>query len=87
MDQDPNAGEEAEEGSTVTLEVSNGPGNVLVPPVENLPREQAIKELQDAGLKVTVDERASSDVREGLRSGRCPRREPISSAGTACACW
>ena len=39
----PNAGEEADEGSTVTLEVSGGPGNVLVPPVEGLTRAKAIR--------------------------------------------
>jgi serine/threonine-protein kinase len=66
VDQDPNPGEEADEGSTVTLEVSNGPGTVLVPPVENLPREQAIRELEQAGLKVRWEERPSEDVRDGF---------------------
>jgi serine/threonine-protein kinase len=66
VDQDPDAGEEAEEGSTITLEVSNGPGNVLVPPVENLPREQAIRELEKVGLKVSWEERPSDEVREGF---------------------
>ena len=45
VDQDPNPGEEADEGSTVTLEVSDGPGNVLVPPVANLRQGQAIINL------------------------------------------
>ena len=49
LDQDPDGGEEADEGSTVTLEVSRGPGNVLVPSVANRPQEQAINELEDAG--------------------------------------
>ena len=51
VDQDPNPGEQAEEGSTVTLEVSRGPGDVLVPAVASLPQRQAIKELEDAGLE------------------------------------
>ncbi len=50
VDQDPNPGEQADEGSTVTLEVSRGPGDVLVPAVANLPQRQAIEELEDAGL-------------------------------------
>ena len=62
VDQDPNPGEEADEGSTVTLEVSDGPGTVLVPPVANLRQGQAITELEDAGLKVT-DRHASSRTR------------------------
>jgi serine/threonine-protein kinase len=65
LDQDPDAGEEAEEGSTVTLEISRGPGNVLVPTVAGRPREQALNDLEDAGLKVTVEERPSDDVPEG----------------------
>ena len=55
VDQDPNGGEEADEGSTVTLEVSGGPGDVLVPAVENLRRGAGDRELKDAGLEVTIE--------------------------------
>jgi len=65
LDQDPDAGEEADEGSTVTVEVSNGPGNVLVPPVEGLTREQALRELNRSDLKVTTEDRPSDSVPEG----------------------
>ena len=65
IDQDPDPGEEADEGSIVTLEVSSGPGNVLVPPVEGLVRAKAIAELEDAGLDVTTTDRASGSVAEG----------------------
>ena len=73
LDQDPDGGEEADEGSTVTLEVSRGPGNVLVPSVANRPQEQAINELQDAGLKVSTESRPSDDIDEGLAIGTTPR--------------
>jgi serine/threonine-protein kinase len=73
VDQDPNAGEEAEKGSTVTLEVSNGPGNVRVPAVANLPQRQAIKELNDAGLKANVDRESSDTIRGGLAIRTVPR--------------
>jgi eukaryotic-like serine/threonine-protein kinase len=66
LDQDPNANEEAEEGSTVVLEVSNGPGTVLVPTVRNLPQGQAIDELEERGLRANVDRLSSEDVREGV---------------------
>jgi eukaryotic-like serine/threonine-protein kinase len=66
LDQDPNPSEEAEEGSTVLLEVSGGPGTVLVPSVQNLPQGQAIDEIEERGLRATVDRRPSEDVREGL---------------------
>jgi serine/threonine-protein kinase len=66
LDQDPDPREEAEEGSTVVLEVSGGPGTVLVPTVHNLPQAQAIEEIEDAGLRANVDRRSSETVREGL---------------------
>jgi eukaryotic-like serine/threonine-protein kinase len=66
LDQDPDPREEAEEGSTVVLEVSGGPGTVLVPTVQNLPQAQAIEEIEDRGLRATVDRRPSETVREGL---------------------
>jgi beta-lactam-binding protein with PASTA domain len=66
LDQDPDPAEEAEEGSTVLLEVSSGPGTVLVPTVRNLPQAQAIDELEERGLRANVDRLSSDDVREGL---------------------
>jgi eukaryotic-like serine/threonine-protein kinase len=66
LDQDPDPREEAEEGSAVVLEVSGGPGTVLVPSVQNLPQRQAIEELEDRGLRANVDRRPSEEVREGL---------------------
>jgi serine/threonine-protein kinase len=75
IDQDPNPREEAEEGSTVVLEVSGGPGTVRVPTVRNLPVAVAIDELEDAGLKPQVDRRAS----ESVPAGRAIRTVP--SAG------
>jgi eukaryotic-like serine/threonine-protein kinase len=66
LDQDPDPGEEAEEGSTVVLEVSRGPGTVLVPTVRNLSQAQAIDELEERGLRANVDRLSSDEIREGL---------------------
>jgi beta-lactam-binding protein with PASTA domain len=82
VDQDPNPGEEADKGSTVTLEVSQGPGDVRVPSVENLPERLAIKELNDAGLKANVDREASDTVREGLAIRTVPREGAEVQRGT-----
>ena len=73
VDQDPDPGEEAEKGSTVTLEVSEGPGSVRVPSVENLPQRTAIKQLNEAGLKANVDLESSDSVRKGLAIRTVPR--------------
>jgi beta-lactam-binding protein with PASTA domain/predicted Ser/Thr protein kinase len=82
VDQDPNPGEQAEKGSTVTLEVSGGPGDVLVPPVENLPLKQALEELENAGLKVTIDREFSNKVKEGLATRTVPPEGVSVTKGT-----
>ena len=82
VDQDPNAGEEADEGSTVTLEVSGGPGEVLVPPVANLRQGQAIRELEDAGLEVTLDREFSDRVAEDFAIRTVPREGIEVTKGT-----
>jgi beta-lactam-binding protein with PASTA domain len=66
LDQDPDPGEEAEEGSTVLLEVSGGPGTVRVPSIQGLPVKQAVRELNKRGLKANLDRRPSETVAEGL---------------------
>ena len=73
LDQDPNANEEAEVGSVVTVEVSEGPPAVPVPPVAGLREPQAIAELEEAGLDVTVDREFSDEVRDGLAIRTVPR--------------
>ena len=88
VDQDPNGGEEADKGSTVTLEVSGGPGDVLVPAVERLSEVQAVRELHRAGLKVTTDPEFSDKVEEGLRDPDRPARGHRGHQGHARAgCW
>jgi serine/threonine-protein kinase len=82
VDQDPNPREEADEGSTVTLEVSDGPGTVLVPGVANLPQRQAIGELEDAGLKVTIDREASDTIKKDFAIRTLPREAKEVPKGT-----
>ncbi len=82
VDQDPNPGEQADEGSTVTLEVSRGPGDVLVPAVANLRQGVAIQELEDAGLKVTVDQEPSDKVKKDFAIRTLPREATKVTRGT-----
>jgi serine/threonine-protein kinase len=63
--QDPAARTQADKGSTVDLAVSSGPGQQLVPDVSNLPRQQAIQALNDAGFRVAEDPQPSSKVQKG----------------------
>ena len=65
IEQDPRGGVEAEDGSTVTIEVSLGPGTVAVPKVEGLREAQARKALEDLGFEVQVERQASSSAKAG----------------------
>jgi eukaryotic-like serine/threonine-protein kinase len=82
VDQDPNGGEEADEGSTVTLEVSGGPGDVLVPAVEGLSEVQAVRELHKADLEVTTDPEFSDRVRKGMAIRTVPSEGTEVTKGT-----
>jgi beta-lactam-binding protein with PASTA domain/predicted Ser/Thr protein kinase len=82
VDQDPNGGEEADEGSTVTLEVSGGPGDVLVPAVERLSEVQAVRELHKAGLEVTTDPEFSDKVKKGFAIRTVPPEGTEVTKGT-----
>jgi len=62
---DPEAGKEADEGSTVTLIVSSGPGEVVVPTVEGFSEARASKTLSKVGFKVETKERSSTRVEAG----------------------
>jgi serine/threonine-protein kinase len=63
--QSPEGGSEADEGSTVTITVSDGPGTKPVPDVDGLSAGQARRRLEDAGFRVRVRERADDEVPEG----------------------
>jgi eukaryotic-like serine/threonine-protein kinase len=57
----PPGGTKADDGSTIQLTVSQGPGNVSVPSVAQLPLGQAKQQITQAGLKVGRTVRESSD--------------------------
>ena len=80
--QDPNGGARVDEGSTVTLTVSDGPGEALVPDVTGLGPRRAARELRDAGFVFTIDEDASDDVPKGRIIRQSPpggTRAPVGS--------
>jgi beta-lactam-binding protein with PASTA domain/predicted Ser/Thr protein kinase len=73
VEQDPRAGTEADEGSTVTLSVSSGLGTAKVPDVAGLPERRAVKTLEDRSFLVETEERFSNEVDEGLAIGTEPK--------------
>ncbi|MDX6642839.1 MAG: eukaryotic-like serine/threonine-protein kinase, partial [Solirubrobacteraceae bacterium] len=62
---DPQPGTKVKKGSTVTLRVSNGPGQAAVPNVENVPRRDAERRIKKAGFKVSVSREASDTIAFG----------------------
>ncbi len=61
--QDPPGNTQADEGSTVTLTVSSGPGMATVPTgLVGLGRRAARKQVTDAGFRAEETERSSADI-------------------------
>jgi eukaryotic-like serine/threonine-protein kinase len=66
VDQDPAQGEEADEGSTVTIFVSTGPRQVEVPDLIGMTRDEAKDALEEEGLELgEVTPEVNEDVEEG----------------------
>ena len=76
ISQDPAGGAEAEMGSTVTITVSDGPGEVPVPNVVGSAENAARNQLEQAGFTVTVTQ-ASDPV---VPSGRVISQNPTGTA-------
>jgi beta-lactam-binding protein with PASTA domain len=63
--QDPQPGEQAKEGSTVTIIVSSGPGQATVPGVVGKKQAAAEEAMKEAGFKTDVRRETSDTVDEG----------------------
>ncbi|MDK1473255.1 Stk1 family PASTA domain-containing Ser/Thr kinase [Streptomyces sp. 549] len=74
---DPAAGTEVQEGSTVTLIMSEGPAPLEVPDVTGMSADEAASELVDAGFKVGEEKPVSSSTAE---EGTVTEQDP--SAGS-----
>jgi eukaryotic-like serine/threonine-protein kinase len=81
-EQDPSAGDEAEEGSTVRISVSEGPATAEVPDVVGTLEDAARRELEDAGFTVNVAQ-VFSDEPEGSVVAQSPRGGEEAEKGSA----
>ena len=79
---DPAPGREAEKGSTVTLNVSSGPGTKLVPDVKGKSRKQALKLLSEAKFNVNEQEESSASIPEGFATRTDPEGGTEQPAGS-----
>jgi eukaryotic-like serine/threonine-protein kinase len=80
--QDPQPETEAEEGTTVTIDVSVGPGEAAVPTVVGLPRDEAESALRSAGFNSDVEQVFSTDVRRGVVIESTPPQGTTIERGT-----
>ena len=69
---DPAAGDEVDEGATVTLRVSSGPGTKIVPEVRGKTEREAARLLSDADFEYTRQDESSSSI----PAGRAIRTDP-----------
>jgi eukaryotic-like serine/threonine-protein kinase len=81
LDQDPDPGVEAEEGSTVLLEVSGGPGTVRVPSLAGLRPKQVVNRLENRDLTADLEERASDTTEAGLAIRSVPAAGEVVERG------
>ncbi|HYY77434.1 MAG TPA: Stk1 family PASTA domain-containing Ser/Thr kinase [Gaiellaceae bacterium] len=70
--QNPQAGQTVDEGTRVTLRVSQGVETAVVPDVLQQSEGSARQELQAEGFEVQVNEAPSDDVEEGVVSAQDP---------------
>jgi eukaryotic-like serine/threonine-protein kinase len=77
--QDPPAGREVDEGTTVTLTVSAGPETVQVPNVVGRPQAEAEQALRDQGFVPVIERIEAEDVPEGTVA----EQDPAANAAVA----
>jgi eukaryotic-like serine/threonine-protein kinase len=81
--QDPRPNTTAAEGSTVTINVSTGPGEATVPSVAGLPQDEAEAQIREAGFEPQVERQFSDDVRSGRVIATQPSPGSVIERGTA----
>jgi serine/threonine-protein kinase len=80
--QDPQPGTRVNEGSTVNLRVSDGPGQTPVPEVSRLPEKDATAQLERAGFAVERDEEPSDVVPRGDATRTAPPGGSLADKGS-----
>jgi serine/threonine-protein kinase len=74
ISQQPEPGEEVDEGSVVAFVVSRGPNVVTVPDVVGKKRADAEKALRDAKFKVSVSQQFSESIASGVVISQNPNK-------------
>jgi beta-lactam-binding protein with PASTA domain/tRNA A-37 threonylcarbamoyl transferase component Bud32 len=81
LQQDPGAGEKAKEGATVTLLVSDGPPDAVIPDVADLPLRVALRQLRKKGFVPDINQEPSDTVKKGLVISTTPAGGTVLAVG------
>jgi serine/threonine-protein kinase len=81
IQQDPGPREKAKEGSTVTLTVSDGPPDAVIPDVEDLPLRVALTQLRKKGFVPDINQEPSDTVKKGLVISTTPAGGTVLAQG------
>jgi serine/threonine-protein kinase len=81
IEQDPGPNEKAKKGSAVTLTVSDGPPDAVVPDVEDLPLRLALTKLRKKGFQVDINQSSSDTVKKGLVISTTPAGGTVLAVG------
>jgi serine/threonine-protein kinase len=81
IQQNPGPREKAKEGSTVTLSVSDGPPDAVIPDVEDLPLRVALRQLRKKGFVPDISQEPSDTVKKGLVISTTPAGGTVLAQG------
>ena len=81
IQQDPGPGDKVKKGATVTLTVSDGPPDQVIPAVEGLPLKVALAQLRRAGFQVDINSKPSDSVKKGFVISTTPAGGTVFTQG------
>jgi serine/threonine-protein kinase len=81
IQQDPGPGQKVKKGSTVTLTVSDGRPDAVIPDVQDLPLKVALRQLRKKGFVPDINQKPSDTVRKGLVVSTTPAGGTVLAQG------
>lgn len=87
MDQMPKGKEKASKGSTVSVTISSGEGNVDIPSVVGMSQDQAMKIIKDANFLCNIQQEYSANVDQGKVIRQTPEAKTKGNEGDTITIW
>lgn len=87
MDQTPKANESAAKGSTISVMISSGEGNIEVPSVVGYSQEEAMSMIKNAGFEVNIQQEYSDSIPQGKVIRQNPEARTKGNKGDTISIW